>query len=105
MVKLRFTQENLPTSETFRRQLAEAMVQSNPLEELLELSAELHDIEREHGMQSTEFYARYQQGELGDDEETLRWAILYRSYLELKKRLEFALMRQAVWGEQPGVAV
>ena len=101
MPKLTYSHNNLPSPESFRKQLAEAMAQSNPLDDLLELSLELREIENKRGMTSKDFYEQYQQGKMGDDEESVQWAIRYRAYLELKKRVELALMRQAVWGEHP----
>ncbi len=105
MPKLVYTPTNLPTTETFRQHLAQAMTQSNPLDEFEELALQLRELEREQGMASEVFYEQYQQGKMGDDEKTLQWAILYRAYLELKKRLELALMRQAVWAETASIAV
>jgi hypothetical protein len=97
MAKLVYTQKTLPTREAFRQQLAQAMAQSSPLDEFEELAIQLRALERQKGITSEIFYEQYQQGQIGDDEQTVQWAILYRAYLELKKRLELALMRQAVW--------
>jgi hypothetical protein len=35
---------------------------------------ELARLEREHGMSSTDFFERYQQGRMGDSEEMMYWA-------------------------------
>lgn len=103
MSKLIYTQTTLPTPEAFRQELAQAIANGNPLDEFEELALQLRELERERGMASDVFYEQYQQGKLGDDEVTVHWAILYRAYLELKKRLELALMRQAVWAETTSV--
>ena len=97
MTRLTFTQDNLPTPEEFKRLLSEAMEQSNPVDELLELSLELYELEREFGVKSAKFYEKYQHGEMGDDGKVMRWAMLYHSFLERKQRVEAALVREAVW--------
>ncbi|MBI4770863.1 MAG: hypothetical protein HY784_10760 [Chloroflexi bacterium] len=97
MTTLSYTQDNLPTPQEFQRQLAEAVARSNPLDELLELSAELRDLERAHRMTSPEFFGKYQRGEMGDDEDVIEWAGLYETFLELRRRLELVLMQQAIW--------
>jgi len=97
MAKLTFTKDNLPTPEEFERMLGEAMEQSNPVDELVELSQELYELEQEFGMKSAEFHEKYKRGEMGDSEKVMHWAMLYHSFLERKKRVEAALIREAVW--------
>lgn len=46
-----------------------------------ELSQRLSDLESKYGYSTIEFYRRYQNGELGDDEVWLTWAGLYHLYL------------------------
>ncbi len=96
MARLVFTQDNLPTPEEFRRLLLEAMVDSNPVDELLELAEELGEYERRYELSSAEFYKRYQRGEMGDEREIMRWAMLYGAFIEHKSRIETALMREAI---------
>ena len=80
--------------------LGEALAKSNPLDELLELSRELYEFERRFGMGSEEFYARFQRGELDDElQHQVDWAGAYYIFMELKKRLEAALIREAVQQE------
>ncbi|MFQ6015302.1 MAG: hypothetical protein ACE5NP_07655 [Anaerolineae bacterium] len=97
MAKITITEENKPTPEEFRRMLEEAMAKSNPVDELIELSHELYELEQRYGMSSAEFYDKYQKGKLGDDEDVMHWAILYDSFLRRKQLLEAALIREAVW--------
>jgi hypothetical protein len=97
MVRLTFTQDGLPTPEEFERMLEEAMEKSNPVDELLELTRELCELEREFGMKSADFYEKYQRGEMGDSDRVMHWAIVYHSFLEHKRQVETALMREAVW--------
>lgn len=46
-----------------------------------ELSQRLSDLESKHGYSTIEFYRRYQDGEMGDDDAWLTWAGLYHLYL------------------------
>ena len=46
-----------------------------------ELSARLREYERQYGYSTIEFYRRYENGELGDDDEVMLWAGLYHLYL------------------------
>ncbi len=46
-----------------------------------ELSRRLADLESKYGYSTIEFYRRYQDGEMGDDDAWLTWAGLYHLYL------------------------
>jgi hypothetical protein len=46
-----------------------------------ELSKRLSDLEAEYGYSTIEFFRRYRNGEMGDDEAWLAWAGLYHLYL------------------------
>ncbi len=46
-----------------------------------ELSRRLSDLESKYGYSTIEFYRRYQDGEMGDDDAWLTWAGLYHLYL------------------------
>lgn len=46
-----------------------------------ELSEKLQVYERPYGYSTIEFYRRYQNGELGDDDDLMFWAGLYHLYL------------------------
>ena len=99
MAQLTLIRDNLPTPEGFRRTLSKMMEKSNPVDELLELSLELHEQEQEFGMKSADFYQKFQHGEMGDSDKVIHWAIVYHSFLEQKKQVETALMREAIWHE------
>ncbi|MCP4167149.1 MAG: hypothetical protein GY759_14850 [Chloroflexi bacterium] len=45
------------------------------------LSDDLRTYERRYGYSTIEFYRRYQNGELGDDDDLMMWAGLYHLYL------------------------
>jgi hypothetical protein len=91
MVKLHFTQENMPKPEEFRRILREAWAKSTPMDDFVELTRELALLEQKYGMSSCEFYERYQRGEMGDGMEIMHWASTYEIYREMKEELENAL--------------
>ena len=42
-----------------------------------ELSERLRDYERKYGYSTIEFYRRFENGELGDDDDLMMWAGLY----------------------------
>ena len=100
MPKLSFTSENMQTPEEFQHMLAEAMAESNPVDELLELAQDLREYERKYEMKSSEFFERFQRGELGDDMDWIDWAGTYQLFQRLKRRMELALMQTAIVGVQ-----
>ena len=94
---LSYTHETMPkSSEEFQRQLAEAMAASNPIDDLLELAADLRCFEEKHAIASDEFYRRFQAGRMGDDLDIMEWASLYHMYCRVRRRIESALMRAAM---------
>ena len=46
-----------------------------------ELSERLRAYEQKYGYSTIEFYRRFQEGQLGDDDEMMMWAGLYHLYL------------------------
>lgn len=46
-----------------------------------ELCERLHAYEDKYGYSTIEFYRRYENGELGDDDDLVLWADLYHLYL------------------------
>ena len=46
-----------------------------------QLSERLREYETRYGFSTIEFYRRYQEGELGDDDDTMLWVGLYHLYL------------------------
>ena len=52
------------------------------------LRDDLDNLEARFGMDSADFYARYQLGEMGDDMDIIEWASLYQMYMHSMKRLE-----------------
>ena len=48
---------------------------------------ELERLESSHGMLTKDFVLRYRDGELGDDEEWIRWEFLWATHTALKETL------------------
>ena len=92
MPTIRFTKENWPESATeFRRVLREAWKKDTPIDDFVQLVRDLTLLERKYGLGSAEFYERYQQGEMGDDMEIMRWVSKFEIYQEMKGELDDVL--------------
>lgn len=91
MAKIRITQDNLLTSEEFRRRLEEIEENASPMDDLLDLMRQLITFEQQHNMSSDVFYARFMRGEMGDAMDFVRWAGRYDLFLDLKGELEAQL--------------
>jgi len=48
-------------------------------------SCKLGDLEKRHGMNTQEFYDRFNRGELGDDVEYIRWAGEFETLQQLER--------------------
>jgi hypothetical protein len=77
--------------EELRKMMADAWQNYDPLEELLRLERQLAGFEQQFNIPSQEFFARYEQGQVGDDVEMVRWAGRYRLYLRLKETISKSL--------------
>lgn len=67
----------------------------SPLDALLAIAKRLSRFEGEVGMDSEEFYARYTQGQMGDDARFIDWANDYRHYVALRNALDKKLHEAA----------
>lgn len=61
------------------------------VDQLLRLQRELMQLEQRHGLSSSEFYTRYQAGQIGDTVEVIGWAGRYRLFLELRNTISDSL--------------
>ena len=52
------------------------------------LRSDLDKLEARFGMESPDFFARFEKGELGDDMDFMEWASLYQMYMRANQRLE-----------------
>lgn len=68
---------------------------SSPLDALIEITKRLSVFEREHHMDSEEFFYQYSQGRLPDDAAFVEWANDYRHYLSLHHELDAKLKHVA----------
>ncbi len=64
---------------------------SSPLDALIEIAKRLSLLEKQHQMDSEEFFYQYSQGKLSDTAELVEWANDYRHYLYLRHELEAKL--------------
>ena len=67
----------------------------SPLDALLAIAKRLSRLEAEVDMDSEEFYARYTQGQMGDDARFIDWANDYRHYVALRNALDKKLHEAA----------
>ena len=67
----------------------------SPLDALLAIAKRLSRLEAEVGMDSEEFYARYTQGQMGDDARFIDWANDSRHYVALRNALDKKLHEAA----------
>ena len=67
----------------------------SPLDALLAIAKRLSRLEAEVGMDSEEFYARYTQGQMGDDARFIDWANDYRHYVALRNAFDKKLHEAA----------
>jgi hypothetical protein len=73
------------------RAVREQVADYDPVDKLLQLQRELLSLEQRYGLSSSEFYRRYQAGEMGDDVEIVGWAGRYRAFVELRSSIADSL--------------
>ena len=89
MAKMQFTPESMPqSSEDLKQMLRQALEQTTPLDDFVQVIRDLAQYELRHGMNSSSFFARFEAGELGDEVDLIRWANTYEIYQETKAELE-----------------
>ncbi len=99
MPKLTYENE-LPSADKFQKALAEAMANTNPVDDLLELANDLWEFEQKYQMPSADFHEKYQTGSLDDElQHCIEWVATYDFFIKTKRKLEAALMRAAVQPE------
>ncbi|MBM4457051.1 MAG: hypothetical protein FJ011_04670 [Chloroflexi bacterium] len=69
------------------RKLLERQVQQDEAQ-LAYLRSELLRFEQQYGIASSDFYARYQAGQAGDDLDAFEWNVTYKMYARLTKAVE-----------------
>lgn len=89
--------EGLPSSEEFRQAVAEAIMTTNPVDDLLLLAERLRQYEQQGRMSSVSFYQAYRAGLLDEKlQHRTEWAAAYDLFVKTKRMLEATLMRAAV---------
>jgi hypothetical protein len=94
---VKFTQQTMPQSSIELKQaLQNALENSSPLDDFVQVIKDLRQFELEYKLESDEFFSRFQRGEMGDDIDFIRWANKYEIYQEIKIELEhiFDLLAQ-----------
>jgi len=90
-----FTAQTMPQSDAaLIETLQMALEKGSPLEDFIQLVRDLTQFELQYQMDSSEFFRRFQQGEMGDQMDYMRWANKYEMYREMKANMEqlFALL-------------
>jgi len=90
-----FTAQTMPQSNAVLREtLHKALEKSSPLEDFIQLVRDLTQFELQYQMDSSEFFQRFQQDEMGDQMDYMRWTNKYEMYQEIKANMEqlFALL-------------
>ena len=86
---VKFLPESMPQSgEALKKVLRQALEQTVPLDDLVQVIRDLTQYELRHGMASSVFFAQFEAGELGDEIDLIRWANKYEVYRETKAELE-----------------
>ena len=89
MPQLTYTQQTVPTTgRELREQLSQAWATTSPLDDFTAVVKSLTEYEITYQLSSAEFYERFQQGEMGDAMDYMRWATKYEIYLSMKKQME-----------------
>ena len=90
----------LPSPDEFQKALAQAVANTNPIDDLLELANELWEFEQKYQLSSADFYEKYQAGLLDDElQHCIEWVATYDFFMKTKRKLEAALMRAAIQPE------
>jgi hypothetical protein len=86
---IKFTSETMPqSSEDLKQTLRQALEKTTPLDDFVQVITDLAQYEIRYGMNSGDFWARFEAGELGDALDLIRWANKYEIYQEIKAELE-----------------
>ena len=85
--------DKLPHPEQLAADLWKEAADESPVVALRRLVTNLADFERQYGMRSEDFYAKFQTGQMGDEHEIMVWAAKYEMYTRLKDKIEQGLER------------
>lgn len=89
MSQVKYTTETMPQSgEELRQALRQALNDTTPLDDFVKLIRDLAQYEIRYGMNSGNFLARFEAGELSDEIDFIRWANKVEIYQETKAELD-----------------
>ena len=88
MPKLTYKNE-LPPAAEFQKALAEAMANTNPVDDLLKLANDLWEFEQKYQMSSVGFYEKYQAGALDDElQHCIEWVTTYDFFIKTARYIQ-----------------
>lgn len=97
MAIIKLTEKNMPQSgELLKEVLSQELAKTSPLSDFIQIVRDLTTFELKHKLTSQEFFSRFQNGDMDDDIEFIRWANKYEMYQEMKSDMEnlFDLLTQ-----------
>jgi len=85
---IKFTAQTMPQSgEELIEVLHNTLEQTSPRKDFIQVVRDLTRYESQYELESQEFFARFQRGEMGDRIEFMRWANKYEIYQEMKANM------------------
>ena len=85
------TAQTIPPSRAALQQLLQdALESTSPLEDFIQLVRDLMRFELQYGLDSAEFFSRFEAGEMGDAMDFMRWANKYEMYQEMNNGDSFS---------------
>ena len=88
MPNVKFTQQTIPQSgEELKQELQKALQNASPLDDFIQIIKDLTHLEDQYQLESSQFYERFQRGEIGDEVDFIRWANKYEIYEEIKAEM------------------
>lgn len=97
MAVVKLTEKNIPKSgKLLKEMLYQKFTETSPLDDFIEVIRDLTMLELKYKLSSQDFFNRFQNGEMDDDIEFIRWANKYEIYQEIKSDMEglFDLLTQ-----------
>ncbi len=89
MAFVSFTHQSMPTTtDALIAALRSALDQTSPLDDFIRIIRDLTRFESTYQMSSSEFFVRFEKGEMDDRVDYVRWANKYEIFLEIKKDLD-----------------
>jgi hypothetical protein len=79
------------SGEELAQALQQAQAESSPLDDFIQITKELARLELQYKLDSAEFYARFQAGQMGDALDFMCWATKYEIHENLKANLKYLL--------------